>query len=217
MTCPLRRCALCSVPLVSTDLPLIPLFVNASIPVRGNLSGTVETPTTVLPAASCAVVRADAWKQSTTARERPVWYRRSHERHPWHQSHRRVPQACTTHPRTDGRIPRLRGLSMPESTVWRHPDTIRTRTIDPSQPFPMAGTVRSRMTQDRHRTTRHQACRIPHSLVGTTDSPYARMSPPSDSHRLRHRNNLAIISPHNFTVSAGPFTLTALVPAFAAG
>lgn len=87
----------------------------------------------------------------------------------------------------------------------------------PSQPFPMVGTVRSRMTQDRHRTTRHQACRIPHSLVGTTDSPYARMNPPSDSHRLRHRDNLAMISPHNFTVSAGPFTLTALVPAFAAG
>ena len=114
-------------------------------------------------------------------------------------------------------VTRLRGLSMPESTVWRHPDTIRTRTIDPSQPFPMVGTVRSRMTQDRHRTTRHQACRITHSLVGTTDSPYARMNPPSDSRRLRHRDNLAMISPHNFTVSAGPFTLTALVPAFAAG
>lgn len=34
--------------------------------------------------------------------------------------------------------------------------------------------------------------------------------PPSDSRRLRHRDNLAMISPHNFTVSAGPFTLTAL-------
>ena len=186
------------------------------MPARAFRYVPADTMRVLSPKASYDVGHVAAWTRTMTERAQSAPDRGTN--HPDDPVIPPAPQANKAPRRTDIRIPHPHGPSMRESPAWPHHDTTRTRTSVPSWPSRAFGRDHDRTTHGIRSTVSHLVYRIPHSHEETTHSLCARMrAPPAPYPFPPHRDRPAMIPSHNLTVSAGPVTFTALVPAKAAG